>query len=66
MATIRNIGIPAGEGLLFPYVRDPRSFMDKDTLEINWDEVRVYFKKHQDYWKNIPVEYREAHIDDIC
>lgn len=57
MATIKDIGKP-GPIVLHPYVLYPQSFMDRETLEIDWDKVRAYMKKHQDYWKQIPIEDR--------
>ena len=59
MAKIRNVGVPGKTpGILQPYVHDPRSFMDRETLEIDWDKVREYMKRHQDYWRHYPVDER--------
>ena len=53
MATIRDIGKgnPKDEGILHPMIRRPREFMDKETLEINWEELKEYMLKHQRYWR---------------
>ena len=64
MATIQDVGKP-GTGYLRPYVLDPRSFMDGETLEINWDAVHTYIERHRDFWRSVSPEYRDKYLDEI-
>jgi hypothetical protein len=64
MATINNVG-KAGTGYLHPYILDPRNFMNRETLEINWDAVHAYIERHQAFWKSVSPEYRDKYLDEI-
>ena len=55
MATIKDTGkeLRPGTGLLRPYVLDPRNFMRSKDLEINWQALRRYMERHQEYHKQM-------------
>jgi len=50
--------------LIQPVIKDPRNFMNRETLEIKWDEVHKYYQQWAEYWKQVPYEERNGPLQE--